>query len=69
MPIRFSTNSYERLLYKGAFTGQRFRYLLENRSGVIAVSQDGTVFGGGAYDGAFNIDLVHDVNPVFRPYF
>ena len=53
---------YERLLYKGAFAGQRFRYLLENRSGVIAVSQDGTVFGGGAYDGAFNIDLVHDVN-------
>ena len=60
---------YERLLYKGAFAGQRFRYLLENRSGVIAVSQDGTVFGGGAYDGAFNIDLVHDVNSVFRPYF
>lgn len=60
---------YERLLYKGAFAGQRFRYLLENRSGVIAVSQDGTVFGGGAYDGAFNTDLVHDVNSVFRPYF
>jgi spermidine synthase len=60
---------YERLLYKSAFAGQRFKYLLENRSGVIAVSQDGTVFGGGAYDGAFNIDLVHDVNSVFRPYF
>jgi len=60
---------YERLLYKSSFAGQRFKYLLENRSGVIAVSQDGTVFGGGAYDGAFNIDLVHDVNSIFRPYF
>jgi spermidine synthase len=60
---------YERLLYKSAFAGQRFKYLLENRSGVIAVSQDDTVFGGGAYDGAFNIDLVHDVNSIFRPYF
>jgi len=60
---------YERLLYKSAFAGQHFKYLLENRSGVIAVSQDGTVFGGGAYDGAFNIDLVHDVNSIFRLYF
>lgn len=60
---------YERLLYKSAFTDQHFRYLVENRSGVIAVSRDGTVYGGGAYDGAFSIDLVHDVNGVFRPYF
>jgi len=60
---------YERLLYKNNFAGQHFRHLVENRSGVIAVDQQGTVYGGGAYDGAFNIDLVHDVNGIFRPYF
>jgi predicted membrane-bound spermidine synthase len=60
---------YERLLYKSAFTGRHFEHLVENRSGVIAVSRNGTVYGVGAYDGAFNINLVHDVNGVFRPYF
>jgi spermidine synthase len=44
------------------------RHLVENRSGVIAVSQNGTVFGGGAYDGMFNVDLVHDRNGLVRVY-
>ncbi len=37
-----------------------FRHLVENRSGVLAVLQNGTVYGGGAYDGVFNVNLVND---------
>lgn len=42
--------------------------VVENRDGIIAVSGDGTVFGGGAYDGRFSIDPVHDVNGIIRPF-
>lgn len=63
------SNIYERLLYKASYSeGATFRSLVENRSGVIAVAQDGTVFGGGAYDGRFNTDIVHDTNGIFRAY-
>ncbi len=43
-----------------------FRHLVENRSGVLAVLENGTVYGGGAYDGVFNVDLVHDRNGLVR---
>ena len=60
---------YEKLLFKTDYPSQPgFRYLIENRSGVIAVTQAGEVFGGGAYDGWFNIDPVHDINGLFRIY-
>jgi len=60
---------YERLLFRTAFTKDtRFAESVENRSGVIHVTQDGRVFGGGAYDGAFNTSLVHDKNWVVRAY-
>jgi spermidine synthase len=42
--------------------------VVENRSGIITVDQDGTVFGNGMYDGRFNTDLKHDTNGVIRPY-
>ena len=42
--------------------------VVENRVGVIAVTQQGTIYGGGLYDGAFNIDPYKDVNGVIRPY-
>jgi spermidine synthase len=42
--------------------------VIENRSGIIGVSPLGTVFGGGLYDGAFNTDLVRDINFIVRPY-
>jgi spermidine synthase len=57
---------YERLLFKTDYRGQSFSHLVENRSGVIAVGQDGTIYGGGVYDGAYNVDPVHDVNHLFR---
>lgn len=45
-----------------------FARVLENRYGVVTTSPDGTVFGGGVYDGRFNTDLVHDDNGIVRPY-
>ena len=62
-------NLYEKLLFKRPYhSHEGFSHLVENRSGVIAVSQQGMVFGGGVYDGWFNVDPVHDVNGVFRIY-
>ncbi len=60
---------YEKLLFKSTYQPhQSFSHLVENRSGVIAVTQPGEVFGGGAYDGWFNVDPVHDLNNSFRIY-
>jgi len=43
-------------------------HVVENRSGVIAVTQDGGVMGEGVYDGYFNIDPMNDKNLVIRAY-
>ncbi|HWZ33507.1 MAG TPA: fused MFS/spermidine synthase [Bryobacteraceae bacterium] len=60
---------YEKLLYKGeVHSDTRFSRVVETRSGVITISPDGTVFGGGMYDGRFNVDLLRDTNWVIRAY-
>lgn len=67
---------YERLLFDKDYRGTQFSEIVENRSGVIAVDTSNgefgyavsTVYGGGAYDGRFNTDLVHDTNMLFRMY-
>jgi len=60
---------FERLLFKGSYrSGMKFVNLVENRSGVIAVDDEQTVYGGGAYDGRFNFDPMHDDNGIFRAY-
>ena len=60
---------YERLYYKqGFFPALAFRQVIETRSGVIAVAQDGTVYGGGVYDGRFSTDLIRDTNGIFRAF-
>lgn len=66
---RFYSLLFERLIF-GARpeASQPFARVVENRNGVIAVTQDSAVFGGGVYDGNFNIDPVNDVNFVVRPY-
>ena len=62
-------NHFERLQKKAGYTTDyEFRELVENRSGVIAVTPSGRVFGGGAYDGVFNTDPVNDRNGIFRAY-
>ena len=44
------------------------REVVENRSGIITVTDHSIVFGNGMYDGRFNTDLVHDINGIVRPY-
>jgi spermidine synthase len=59
---------YDRLLFKNEYPKSHFAQVVENRSGVIGVTPDGTVFGGGAYDGRFSVDLTNDINGISRPY-
>ena len=62
---------YERLLYEdNYYPGRRFAHTVENRSGVVNMSESGTVYGGGSYDGQMNISPHPDVddNRVARAY-
>ena len=60
---------WERLLYKPSFEKDtKFAEIIETKSGVITVTGDGTVYGGGAYDGRFNTSIVHDRNGILRAY-
>ena len=59
---------YDRLLFKSQYPSTHFERVVENRSGVIGATPAGVVWGGGVYDGRFNIDLLHDVNIIIRPY-
>ncbi|MEO7112949.1 MAG: fused MFS/spermidine synthase [Polyangiaceae bacterium] len=58
---------YEKLLFKDKFTRDtHLVHVLENRHGVITVDKDTLIYGGGAYDGAFNVSLLDDKNRVER---
>ena len=62
---------YEKLLYQDDyFTGRRFLHTIENRSGVVNMSESGTVYGGGSYDGQMNVSPLPDLddNRVIRAY-
>lgn len=61
---------YERLQpHKYGFTGtDRFAEVVETKSGVITVTHDKAIFGGGIHDGYFNIDLMTDMNRIYRAY-
>ena len=63
----FST-VYDRLLFKNLYPAAHFSEVIESRSGTIAVTPDGTLYGGGVYDGRFNTDLLNDTNIILRPY-
>jgi len=64
----------EKLGYKTHYySGFRYKHLVQNRSGIIAVDHDwqglaDTLYGGGLYDGNFNIDPVIDTNAINRAY-
>ena len=58
---------FENLQNKGG-SDHDFAHIVENRSGIITVDTDGTVFGNGMYDGRFNTDLNTDRNGIVRPY-
>src|SRR5205814_935014 len=59
-------------LYENLTCGNRpetrtaFARVVENRNGVISVTQEAAVFGGGVYDGYFRIDPSHDSNLIIR---
>lgn len=60
---------YEKLILgPGAKARGPFVRIVENRNGVVAIARDGTVYGNGVYDGAFNTDPTHDVNFVVRAF-
>jgi spermidine synthase len=60
---------WERLQFKHEHaTHGRFKHVIETRSGVITVDSEDTIYGGGVYDGAFNIQPLHDTNMIIRPY-
>ncbi len=65
---RWSATVLEALQWKGAAEAQPLVHAVENRSGIITVAADGTVFGNGMYDGHFNTLLMHDNNGIERPY-
>ena len=59
----------EALQFKGgAEAATPFAKVIENRSGIVTVDRAGTVYGNGAYDGHFNVELTNDVNGIVRPY-
>jgi spermidine synthase len=58
---------YENLQHR-SFADHDFAHIIENRSGIITVDTDGTVFGNGMYDGRFNTSLKTDSNGIIRPY-
>jgi spermidine synthase len=69
---------YEGFLEKGQMKGEfgsnveRYKYRAENRSGIVAVTdnpgQGDAIFGGGVYDGRFNVDPELNSNGIQRGY-
>ncbi|MBL8950733.1 MAG: spermidine synthase, partial [Myxococcaceae bacterium] len=59
---------FEKLQFGREYKGERFARVVENKSGVIAVTADGTVYGSGVYDGHYSVGLVNDRNYIVRPY-
>lgn len=60
---------YERLIFAGREEARTpFAHVVENRNGMIGVTREGAVFGGGVYDGYFNVDPLQDVNLVVRAF-
>jgi spermidine synthase len=60
---------YEKMQFRSEFNAQaRFRYVVENRHGVITVSEEGLVYGSGAYDGIVNSQVADDRNRLERTY-
>lgn len=66
-PVLFD-RLYEKLQFKNVYDGQQFAHIVENRHGVVAVTDSGATFGGGVYDGHVTTGLVTDRNGIERAY-
>lgn len=67
-PVLFN-RLYDKLFLKKTYNPSKpfFTEVLENRSGVITVDVDGAIYGGGIYDGYFNLDVKQQFY-LIRPY-
>ncbi|NUN14579.1 MAG: fused MFS/spermidine synthase [Myxococcales bacterium] len=60
---------YEKMQFGANYDqSPKFTRIVENRHGVITVTSDSQVYGGGAYDGRVTTDLVDDQNWIVRAY-
>jgi predicted membrane-bound spermidine synthase len=61
---------WERLFFRTEVAASpRFTEVVENRAGVIGVTAEGAVYGGGVYDGSYNTDLrARAQNQIHRAY-
>ncbi|MFG0317850.1 MAG: fused MFS/spermidine synthase [Planctomycetota bacterium JB042] len=67
-PVLFD-GFWDRLLFTRHVGGHPpLERIVEGRGGVIAVTGDGDVYGGGMYDGALSTDLVDDPNGIVRAF-
>ncbi len=67
--FRFYSLLFEKLVFGNrSEAAVPFTHIVENRNGMIGVTRDGAVFGGGVYDGYFNVDPTNDINLVVRAY-
>jgi spermidine synthase len=72
--VPLASSSFDSLYEKLTF-GPRpeahnaFARTVENRNGVINITREDAVFGGGVYDGFFLIDPSHDANLILRALF
>ena len=69
--VPFSSSGFDALYEKLTFGNRNeartaFARTVENRNGVISVTKEDAVFGGGVYDGYFRIDPSHDANLIIR---
>ncbi|HYM95038.1 MAG TPA: hypothetical protein VET23_12910 [Chitinophagaceae bacterium] len=62
----------EEIHFNTAYTkNKKFEYIVQNKSGIITVektSKGDVFYGGGAYDGAINTNLLNPVNIISRAY-
>lgn len=59
----------EKLTFGSQAKAQRaLKYVVENRNGVIEVTQNDAVYGNGVYDGYFNIDPSNNINGILRAF-
>jgi spermidine synthase len=71
---RLYTDFLEKLHFQTHYDASlHYKYLVENRSGIVSVTEDfsglsDTVYGGAIYDGNFNVDPWLDTNGITRAY-
>jgi len=65
----FFYEMYSKLSFKKEFKeSNKFKYVIENKHGVITVTEDGIIYGGGIYDGRYNLNLMDDKNILRRAF-